>query len=217
MEFKEASEICRNNPGSYFKRGPTGEFVVHLKSGEIISSQNNRIKYGDPKKINAEISYDEISHAVFSKELESYKNQIDELKSETASQKNTINFLIELVNSQKETIDEILEDNSKFKSDLKKLQKLVDEIPKSEWDRYKEIKNKEAIERREAQRSSLIESAKNGEIDYERIRLILDRSQELNLTENDISVLKQKLIEKAPLSREGYEASVDHGFVVYGD
>ncbi len=212
MEYKEASEICRNNPGSYFKRGPTGKFIVYLKNGETISANNSQSSHQfSQKEYLATPPSHERSHITPNKEIEKQNNRIDDLERELSSQTKTIDFLISLINSQKEIIDQILTQNYKIRSDLEKLQKSITEIPNSEWNRYKEIKNKEEVEKKEIQRRSIIESARDGRLDYERIRLVLDKSEELNLTENDISLLKEKLIEKTP------EPRGDHGFVVYGD
>lgn len=226
MEYKEASEICRNNPGSYFKRGPTGKFIVYLEDGKTIPPNNSQSNHQSPQNgyPTTPPNHDR-SHITPSKEIENQNNRIGHLEKELTDQNNrigdletkftdqnnAIDFLIKLTNSQKEIIDNILTHKSKIKSDLEKIQKSITQIPDCEWDRYKEIKNKEEIEKKEIQRRKLIESAKDGKLDYERIRLVLDRSEELNLTEDDISLLKEKLIEKTP------KPSGDHGFVVYGD
>ena len=203
-----------------------GGFIVYLENGKIIPSNNSQSNHQFPQKeYSTTPPTHDRSHTTPSKEIENQNNRIDHLEKELADQNNridhlekeladqnnTINFFIKLINSQKEVIDHTLIHNSKIKSDLEKIQKSITQIPDCEWDRYKEIKNKEEIEKKEIQRCKLIESARDNKLDYERIRLMLDRSEELNLTEDDISLLKEKLIENIP------KPSGDHGFVVYGD
>jgi uncharacterized coiled-coil DUF342 family protein len=185
LNFHDAAEIARSNPGSVLTRDDAGGFVVLLngktisraeksshdeqqsqREVDLIAELRDRINELELERQSKEREHKQIAHQ--------YEEQITRLQSELKVQTheiNRINHLCDTIRQQAIPLRADLESSrveiSSLTAKLEGLQRLVEKIPTEELDRLRELRGKELAAQAEEKRSirELISCSCRGESD----------------------------------------------------
>jgi Tfp pilus assembly protein FimV len=185
MNFHEAAEIARNNPGSVLTRDDAGGFVVLLNDKTISRSEKSNRDQEQPQhgvdlieEMRARTNALELERQSMEKEhkqiVQQYEEQITQLQSELKVQTheiNRVNHLCDTIRQQAVTLRAELESSraeiSALTAKLEGLQRLVEKLPADELGRIRALREKELAAQAEEKRSirELINCSCGGESD----------------------------------------------------
>jgi predicted RNase H-like nuclease (RuvC/YqgF family) len=171
MNFHEASEIARSNPGAVLMRDDTGGFVVLLNGKTISPIEKSSRDQEQPQhgvdlieKIRERTNALELERQRMEMEhqqiVHQYEEQITRLQSELkvqAHEINRVNYLCNTIRQQAVSHREELESSraeiSALTAKLKGLQRLVEKLPADELGRLREFRGKELAIQAEEKRN----------------------------------------------------------------
>ena len=167
MNFREASEIAKKEPGSVLTRDEYGEFIVQLPNGSVVS--------------------DPVSHGVgpegtiqyLRAKLDRVLRERNELEIELKSERSK-NFNL------KAEVDHLAESR-------KTLEDKLQEVPDEVWMEIEAKKERIAAEKREKERRRLLELIQSKDLYYDQIQAILDRATQLGFSPEEREVITTAL------------------------
>jgi predicted RNase H-like nuclease (RuvC/YqgF family) len=172
MNFLEAAEIAKKNPGSHFSRGESGLFVVYLTDGRVINSP-------DQLSVPAKTTHtpQEATYADASKRLEDLERTVASLNRQLETSNTEIRQLRREVNNLKQAIAQ---------------------IPASEWKRYEEEQRKLDEKRRIEERDRIVGLARNRQLSHEQLDLVADNAASLGISGEDLEFIRAEVIRTRP-------------------
>ena len=160
MNFLQAAEIAKSNKGSILHRGESGQFIVRLADGRVITSP-------------AELHSDEPRQG--SSEPMSVNEQV-ELKSQ-------VERLFELRKIDRREIEQL-------RGEVNDLKSAISRIPESEWKKYEEAQQLEAEKAKAEEASRLVDLAKSNRLTHFQLVQIIDNATKLGIDPEDLKFLK---------------------------
>lgn len=168
MEFREAAEIARQRPGSTLTRDDSGAFIVRLEDGSVIRA---------PIAAHAEIR-----EKADPKEIERLRTRCENLEriadardSERAAQAE------EIAGLRVELVDLWIKTNR---------------VQDSEWERVEESVRQERAKSANARREQVLDLVRLGGLSFVRLQLIIDASEKLDLSADDLGVVRAEVHRK---------------------
>lgn len=180
MDFLEAAEIAKKNPGSHFTRGESGLFVVYLKDGRIVTSPHHLSASAEQAKAASQDAQPDTSGR-----LERLESIISSLHRQLEASNLEIRQLRLEVNDLKDSIAR---------------------IPASEWSRYQEEQRKLDEQRRREERDRIVGLARKGQLSCQQLGLVADNVTSLGITGTDLEFIRAEVIRTRPkpLSRDSF-------------
>ena len=163
MNFREALEITKSNPGSLLTRDNYGEFVVQLSDGSVLT--DTETQDADPK--------DTIHHLRVENDRLLTERRELQIDLESEEEKN-INLKAEV---------------ARLTSIISSLKDKISDVPDRIWKEIEKQKEEIAEERKKEERARLLKLVESNTLWYEQIQVILDRATQLGFSREERKII----------------------------
>lgn len=169
MNFLEAAEIAKQNPGSRFTRGESGLFVVYLSDGKVITSPDQLLTTTRQTEPNTQ--------------SDSNKRLED---------------LEKLLPSLRRTVEVSNAEIAQLRLEVNSLKAAISKIPSSEWSRFEEQQKRIDEQRKADERARIVSLAKSGQLSHQQLTLVADNATSLGIVGDDLDFIKSEVIRTRP-------------------
>jgi len=152
MEYHEAANIARKNPGAVLTRDASGTFIVRLTNGVVIGSSGNAAVV-DAVHREREEHLDELSRV-----QTDFAFREDQLRHKISDLNETITKLKGSVNAAKLDAHQLSQQLEMLRAENASLQTKLAKVSAEEWERIKEsdrVIRESYVARRKAERSTV--------------------------------------------------------------
>lgn len=167
MNFLEAAEIAKKNPGSHFSRGESGLFVVYMQDGRTITS---------PEQLTTPLTTTEASRKT--------TNDNAEFRIES------LGIAVKSLNRQLEASNAEIR---QLRAEVNNLKEAIARIPASEWSRYEEEQRKLEEQRKADDRERIIGLARNNQLSHDQLVLVAENATNLGISGEDLKFVQSEV------------------------